>query len=47
MKTPFRHDLPPLSTEEFTSLKADISEHGVKNPIEIDEDGNVLDGTTG
>ena len=43
-KTPYAGFLPPLSTEEFTALKADIRAHGVKVPIEVDEDGNVLDG---
>jgi ParB-like chromosome segregation protein Spo0J len=36
--------LPPLSTEEFTALKADIKEHGVLHKVFVDEDGEVLDG---
>ncbi len=36
--------LPPLSEEEYQSLRADIAEHGVLVPIELDEVGNVLDG---
>lgn len=39
------HDLlPPLSTDEFSALKADIKERGVLMPIFVDEDGNILDG---
>lgn len=36
--------LPPLSSEEYASLKADIAERGVLVPIEVDEDGAILDG---
>jgi len=36
--------LPPLSEEEYQSLRADIAEHGVLVPIELDEAGKVLDG---
>jgi len=36
--------LPALSEEEYQNLKADIAERGVMVPIEIDEDGNILDG---
>lgn len=36
--------LPPLSTEEFEALRADIKENGVLHPVFVDEDGNVLDG---
>lgn len=36
--------LPPLSTEEFAALKADIEANGVFHPVILDEDGNVLDG---
>jgi len=36
--------LPPLSEEEYQSLRADIAEHGVLIPVELDEFGNVLDG---
>jgi ParB-like chromosome segregation protein Spo0J len=36
--------LPPLSDDEFASLKADIRAHGVLVPIELDSDGVILDG---
>ena len=36
--------LPPLSDDEFAALKADIAERGILVPIELDEDGAVLDG---
>lgn len=36
--------LPPLSTIEFSALKADIKARGVLYPVLVDEDGNVLDG---
>jgi N6-adenosine-specific RNA methylase IME4 len=36
--------LPVLAPEDYARLRADISERGVLVPIEIDEDGNVLDG---
>lgn len=36
--------MPPLSQEDFEILKADIRERGVQVPIELDEDGNILDG---
>jgi len=36
--------LPPLSDDEFASLKADIRAHGVLVPIELDSDGVTLDG---
>ena len=36
--------LPALSEDEFASLKADIAERGVLVPVELDEDGAVLDG---
>ena len=44
MKTPFATLLPPLTTDEFAALKADITLHGVRDPVLIDEDGNILDG---
>ncbi len=43
-KTPYADELPPLSTEEFDALKADIEANGVIVPVDVDEDGNVLDG---
>jgi len=36
--------LPPLSTDEFEALKADILANGIRDPIVVDEDGNILDG---
>lgn len=36
--------LPPLSTEEFDALRADIKANGVLHPIFVDENGEVLDG---
>jgi site-specific DNA-methyltransferase (adenine-specific) len=36
--------LPPLSTEQFAALRADIALRGVLVPIEVDETGAVLDG---
>lgn len=40
----FAELLPPLSTEEFNALRADIKENGVRDAVIVDEDGNVLDG---
>jgi hypothetical protein len=36
--------LPPLSAEEYAALKADIAARGVLVPVEVDEQGNLLDG---
>lgn len=36
--------LPDLSPEDFARLRDDIAERGVLVPIEVDEDGTVLDG---
>ena len=36
--------LPPLSAEEYETLKAGIAERGVLVPVEYDEEGNILDG---
>lgn len=44
VNSPFADLLPPLSTEEFEALRADVKEYGVRNPVFIDEDDNVLDG---
>jgi len=38
--------LPDLPVAEFEALKADIAERGVVVPIDIDEDGEILDGHT-
>lgn len=43
-KTPFADLLPPLSTDEFSALKASIAVDGVRAPVFLDEDENVLDG---
>ncbi len=34
----------PLRPEEYAALKADIDKHGVLVPVELDQDGNILDG---
>lgn len=34
----------PLTEDEYEALKASIREHGVSQPIEVDSDGNILDG---
>lgn len=34
----------PLTPEEFAALKADIAERGVMVPVEVDENGDTLDG---
>ena len=34
----------PLTDEEFAALKEDIAEHGILVPVEVDEDGSLLDG---
>jgi hypothetical protein len=44
LTTPFRDLLPPLSTEENDALRASIHADGVRDPVLIDEDGNILDG---
>ncbi|MFH1605532.1 MAG: DNA methyltransferase [Pseudomonadota bacterium] len=36
--------MPALSPEEYENLKNSIAEHGVQVPIEVDEQGNILDG---
>lgn len=36
--------LPPLRASEFEELQKDILEHGIRVPIDVDEDGNILDG---
>ncbi len=36
--------LPPLSDEAYAALRESIAEHGVLVPVEVDEEGNVLDG---
>lgn len=36
--------LPPLSIEEFNALKASIEADGIRIPIIVDEENNILDG---
>jgi ParB-like nuclease domain len=36
--------VPPLSTEEYESLKESIKENGLRHPIDINKEGVVLDG---
>jgi hypothetical protein len=36
--------LPRLTDDEYQSLKADIAENGIRVPIDVDEDGLILDG---
>ena len=36
--------MPPLADDDFAALKEDIKANGLLIPVEVDEDGNVLDG---
>lgn len=36
--------LPALPPDDYERLKSDIAERGIMVPIEVDEDGNILDG---
>ena len=36
--------MPNLPEDDYAALKADIAEHGVLVPVEVDEDGHLLDG---
>lgn len=36
--------LPSMPPEQFEALKADIAERGLLTPLDVDEDGNILDG---
>ena len=36
--------MPNMPPEQFEALKADIAERGVLVPIDVDEDGHILDG---
>ena len=36
--------LPGLSPEEYDALRSDISAHGIRVPVDVDENGQVLDG---
>lgn len=44
MDMPYKDLLPPLSTDEFEALQADIKANGVLVPIVVDENGVILDG---
>jgi ParB-like chromosome segregation protein Spo0J len=41
---PFAAAFPPLAPEAFDALCADIQANGLRNPITVDKDGQVLDG---
>jgi hypothetical protein len=36
--------MPSMPPDQFEALKADIAERGVLTPIDVDEDGHILDG---
>lgn len=36
--------MPPLTADEYEALKADIAERGVIVPVELDENGQIIDG---
>ena len=36
--------MPPLTDDDFAALMADIQANGLLMPVEVDEEGNVLDG---
>ena len=36
--------LPPLSEDEYAALKEDIRVNGLTYPIQVDENGNIIDG---
>lgn len=36
--------MPDQTPEEFAALKADIAQHGILVPVEVDDAGNILDG---
>jgi hypothetical protein len=44
LTTPKYQVMPVLSDEDETALRESIREHGVRQPILIDEDGAVIDG---
>ncbi|MGA2805691.1 MAG: DNA methyltransferase [Acidimicrobiales bacterium] len=45
MTGPARYQvLPPLQEAAYRSLRADIERHGVLVPIDVDEEGEILDG---
>ena len=43
-RTSYADLLPGLSAYEFEALSADIKLNGVRVPIDVDEDGVILDG---
>jgi len=44
MARPKYQIFPPLRPEELRALEADIAKRGVQVPVEVDEEGNILDG---
>jgi len=36
--------MPPLTADEYADLRADIAANGVRVPIDVTEDGEILDG---
>jgi ParB-like chromosome segregation protein Spo0J len=36
--------MPELSPEEYAALKAAIAANSMRVPIEVDEEGNIIDG---
>lgn len=36
--------MPGLTAEEYADLRSDIAAHGIRVPIDVDENGQVLDG---
>jgi ParB-like chromosome segregation protein Spo0J len=44
LNTPYVDLLPPLATPELEALAASVERDGVRDPITVDEDGNILDG---
>lgn len=36
--------MPPLSGDEYAALRADVAEHGIRVPIDVDEHDVILDG---
>ena len=43
LKTPYADLLPPLTSDEFAALKADIKANGVRDPVLIDDEDDNLD----
>ncbi len=43
MKAPYQI-LPVLAADEHAALRADIEANGVRIPVDVDEQGNILDG---